>query len=90
MRQYIDLIREFAETSEEPEVDIAAFHHPSFLIVEPKTEAGENWLLQYTDEYDPLEGRLYVEHRYGPDLLLGAHQDGLVVSLDGRIADAEL
>lgn len=69
-------------------MDIEATDGPSFLEVKGKTEEGINWLLQYTSEYDPLEYALYVEHRYGPDLLLGAHNDGLVVSLDGKIADA--
>lgn len=71
-----------------PVVDIEAFDGQSFLEVKGKTEDGVNWLLQYTSEYDPLDDALYVEHRYGPDLLQGAHQAGLVVSLDGRIADA--
>ena len=74
-------------------IDIDATTTPAFLIVRATTLDGERWLA------DRLEGEaasrlarpdaLYVEHRFGPDLLLGAHNDGLTVALDGQIADAE-
>lgn len=71
-----------------PGPDIAATWSPAFLQVRGVTLHGEAWLS------DRLEGEatwsgdvLLVEHRFGPDLLLGAHMEGMTVSLDGRTVD---
>lgn len=73
-------------------VDIDARSNASFLNVMPTSEEGEAWLLENVGVGSGFEGQwpvYYVEHRYGPDLLLGAHNEGLTVALDGHIANAE-
>lgn len=37
---------------------------------------------------EPQRGAYRAEHRYGPDILLAAHNAGLTVALDGQVADA--
>lgn len=70
-------------------IDIAARDVGAFLVVGPLTPAGEAWLDEHLSGEDEWRGgSLYVEHRFGPDLLMGAHMDGLTVALDGQIADA--
>jgi hypothetical protein len=68
--------------------DLTCHTDRSFLHVCPSSARGVDWLLQHT-AWDTLEGVLLCEHRYGPDLLCGAYGDGLAISLDGRMADAE-
>lgn len=73
-------------------VDIDACDVRSFLSVMPTSETGLAWLRENVGPGQPGRGQwpvYYVEHRFGPDLLLGAHNAGLAVSLDGRIADVE-
>ena len=72
--------------------DIDAHDFNTFLSVRPSSETGLEWLRNNAGPGEPggpLGPVYYVEHRFGPDLLLGAHNAGLVVSLDGRIADVE-
>lgn len=69
-------------------IDIAAWSNPSFLQIVPETDEGFDWCEEHINA-EPELGAYLAEHRYGPDILLAAHEAGLVVSLDGRIADAE-
>lgn len=59
-------------------IDINAWSHASLLRIIPETEEGEKWCFLHIN----------AEHRYGPDILLAAHNAGLTVALDGEIADA--
>jgi hypothetical protein len=73
-------------------VDIDARTNASFLNIMPCSPEGEAWMLENVGPAYPPEHQwpvYYVEYRYGPDILLGAHNDGLTVALDGRIANAE-
>lgn len=73
-------------------IDVDACNIGSFLNVVPTSEAGLDWLTKNVGPGDQGRGQwpvYHVEHRFGPDLLLGAHNAGLTVSLDGRIADVE-
>lgn len=77
--------------SRKPPIDISAVGDMSFLRIMPTSEAGETWLLENVGESTAGLGQwptYLCEHRYGPDLLLGAHNAGLTVALNGRIADA--
>ncbi len=72
-------------------IDIDARAHASFLDIMPISAAAIEWMRQYVGETSNKADQFpvyHVEHRYGPDILLGAHQDGLTVALNGRIADA--
>jgi len=69
-------------------IDIDATTHPSFLVIVPTTDEGADWCAEHIyADLDP-NGVYVAEHRYGPDILLAAHNDGLTVALDGQIADA--
>lgn len=70
-----------------PDVDINAWRHPSLLRIVPETDRGERWCWEHINA-DPTFGAYQAEHRYGPDILKAAHDAGLVVALDGKIADA--
>jgi hypothetical protein len=69
-------------------VDLEAFGATdSVLRIYLRTAKGRKWAEDHTLDglsFEPL----LIEHRFGPALLLGAYQDGLTVSLDGRLADA--
>lgn len=70
-------------------IDIDARWTPSLLHVTALTAHGECWLLDRIEGEATWIGDTWlVEHRFGPDLLLGAHDDGLTVALDGCVADA--
>lgn len=67
--------------------DIEAWLHASYVSIVPRTDLGVEWC----DEHifaEPLMGAYHAEHRYGPDILLAAHNAGLSVEIDGRLADA--
>lgn len=68
-------------------VDINAWSNPSFLRIIPATPAGELWCDAHINA-EPCLGAYNSEHRYGPEILSAAHNAGLTVALDGRIADA--
>jgi hypothetical protein len=69
-------------------VDIQALWTPAFLIVRAATLDGDAWLNERVEGEATWDGDcLLVEHRFGPDFLLGAHVEGLTVSLDGKVAD---
>lgn len=68
-------------------VDINAWSNPSFLRIIPATPAGELWCDEHINA-EPAFGCYMAEHRYGPDILSAAHNAGLTVALDGKIADA--
>lgn len=68
-------------------VDINAWSHASLLHIIPETDAGEVWCWKHINA-QPISGAYMSEHRYGPDILLAAHNAGLTVALDGKIADA--
>lgn len=73
------------------QIDIHAVTDSSLLSIMPLTRAGVDWMAEYVGERaDGTADKpiYYAEHRYGPDILLGAHHDGLTVSLNGRVADA--
>jgi hypothetical protein len=71
-------------------IDIEATWEPSLLHVRALTPDGECWLDERIEGEATWQGdTLLVEHRFGPDILLGAHADGLTVALDGRIVDVE-
>jgi hypothetical protein len=63
-------------------VDIFATRLPSFCVLTGASDRGEDWLNEH------IGPERAAEHRYAPDILMGAHRDGLTVSLDGRLADA--
>lgn len=67
--------------------DIAAWHHPSFLTIEPLTRRGRSWCNAHINA-EPERGHYLAEHSYGPTILIAAHNYGLTVQLDGRTADA--
>jgi hypothetical protein len=70
-------------------IDIDATWTEPFLLVRATSLEGDAWLSDRIESEAIWQGdTLLVEHRFGPDILLGAHNDGLVVALDGRIADA--
>jgi len=62
--------------------DIFATRLQSFCVFTGASERGEQWLTEH------IGTERAAEHRYAPDILMGAHIDGLRVALDGRIADA--
>lgn len=68
-------------------IDINAYYHPSFLSIVPETVEGDAWCKRHIYA-EPLAGAYHAEHRYGPDILCAAHNAGLTVALDGRVADA--
>lgn len=71
-----------------PAIDIAATWTPAFLLVRAETPDGDAWLSERIEGEAIWQGdTLVVEHRFGPDILLGAHNDGLTVALDGRVCD---
>lgn len=67
--------------------DIQAWSHPGFVRVVPLTDRGWDWADAHINA-DTVQGAYLAEHRYGPDILLAAHNAGLTVALDGRVADA--
>lgn len=69
-------------------VDINAWTNPSFVRIVPETDEGTDWCEGHIYG-EPLRGAYHAEHRYGPVILLAAHNAGLTVALDGRIADAD-
>lgn len=69
-----------------PVIDIQASHLPSFLIITPTTGEGSDWCADHINAL-PIAGSYHAEHRYGPDILLAAHNAGLTVALDGQVAD---
>lgn len=72
--------------------DVRAFRNDSLLVIYPLTAEAVDWFDDNT-EWEPSQrarGVVVCEHRYGPDLLMGAYQSGLSVSLDGVMADADL
>jgi hypothetical protein len=68
-------------------IDLNAWWHASLLRIVPETDAGERWCSEHINA-EPALGAYNAEHRYGPDILLAAHNSGLTVALDGKIADA--
>ncbi len=58
--------------------DIQAFDHGTFLELEGLTVDGCIWI------HDKLHAVVLIDHRFGPDILAGALEDGLYVTLDGR------
>lgn len=68
--------------------DIVGTSTPSFLMVSGRTAKGRKWLRINVGGFQYL-GSYAVEHRYGPDILLGAHNAGLTVECDGRLVDVE-
>ena len=68
--------------------DIEATWTLAFLVVRSTSIEGDSWLADRLEGEAIWQGEtLLVEHRFGPDLLLGAHTEGLTVELDGRIVD---
>lgn len=67
--------------------DINAWRNPSFVSIIPETAAGRDWCADHINA-EPQRGVYLAEHRYGPDILLAAHNAGLTVALDGQVADA--
>jgi hypothetical protein len=67
--------------------DLNAWTYPAFVRIVPETDAGEAWCGAHIYA-EPDRGAYHAEHRYGPTILLAAHNAGLTVALDGRIADA--
>jgi hypothetical protein len=64
-------------------IDIEAWTSDAFLTIRPLTMRAEAWVSDNIEWEAIWVGDTFVcEHRYGLDLLLGAHQDGLTVSLD--------
>lgn len=68
-------------------VDISASRTSSFCNIRPLTDAGWDWM-EKNVQGEEIRGAWAVEDRYAPALLLGAHQAGLTIVLDGRIANA--
>lgn len=68
-------------------IDINAWSTRAFLSIAPETERGELWCYDHINA-EPFQGTYLSEHRYGPDILRAAHDAGLRVALDGRVADA--
>lgn len=68
-------------------IDLNAWRHPSFVRIVPETDAAAEWCEEHINA-EPQLGAYYAEHRFGPDILLAAHNAGLSVALDGRVADA--
>lgn len=56
------------------------------LCIQPKTDAGREWCADHINA-EAHAGVYLAEHRYGPDILLAAHNAGLTVALDGQVAD---
>ena len=61
--------------------DISVINHGSIVILQPLSEAARGWF----DEHIPddalwFAGGLVVEPRYVEDILVGASEDGLVLS----------
>lgn len=71
--------------------DVRAFRMESVLVIFPRTDAARQWFADNCEPtaFDQARGVVTCEHRFGPDLLDGAYQSGLSVTLDGRAADAE-
>lgn len=67
--------------------DINAYRSLSFVQIVPETDAGAEWCEEHIYA-EPLAGAYLAEHRYGPDILLAAHNAGLAVAIDGQLADA--
>lgn len=60
--------------------DIETTWTPSFCLVNPISEAGIEWCEQnINDLIDPRNRMIPVEHKYFPDIVLGARADGLTV-----------
>lgn len=68
-------------------IDLNAWRHPSFIRIVPETDEGLEWC-QLHIYAEPQLGAYHAEHRFGPDILLAAHNAGLAVAIDGRVADA--
>lgn len=72
-----------------PRIDVEATRSDPFCMITPRTAKARAWIRWNVDNGATWDGdTLFAEHRYGPDLLLAMHEHGLVVRLDGRIADA--
>lgn len=67
--------------------DINAWRNPSFVRIVPEADAGAAWCAAHIYA-EPQRGAYLAEHRYGPDILLAAHNAGLTVAIDGQVADA--
>jgi hypothetical protein len=68
--------------------DINGWRNPSFARIVPETPAGAAWCADHIYAEPEPDGAYVAEHRYAPDILLAAHNAGLVVALDGQLADA--
>lgn len=70
-------------------IDISAWSSGGGLLcIQPETDAGREWCADHINA-EAHAGVYLAEHRYGPDILLAAHNAGLIVALDGQVADGE-
>lgn len=61
-------------------MDVRVRDEGSIILVEPITEAAENWITENVQADAQYVGRsLVVEHRYAADLISGMVNDGLEV-----------
>lgn len=67
--------------------DINAWPNMSLLRIVPETPRGEEWCESHINA-EMYAGAYHAEHRYGPEILKAAHDQGLTVALDGQICDA--
>lgn len=67
-------------------IDINAWGGPRLLSIVPETDRGERWCAEHINA-NPHNGAYLSEHRYGPDILKAAHDQGLTVALDGKVCD---
>jgi hypothetical protein len=63
-----------------PGPDVEVSGHGSIFLVEPKTDAGREWIREHVSGEALWFGRaLAVEHRYVANLVDGMINDGLIV-----------
>jgi len=66
----------------QPSTDISVANHGSILIFTPTSDAGREWVSQHLpDDAMRWAGGIVVEPRYAQDIVDGAINDGLDVSM---------
>lgn len=63
--------------------DFLMMNHGSIVILEPKTDAAEDWMLANLPEDAPAWGRkgVAIEARYVGDILAGLFADGYTLTM---------
>ena len=72
------------ENGESKVTDLTVTNHGSILLLSGNTEAGHAWLdAHIPEDHQTWCNDIVIEPRYIEDIINGAAQDGLIISLGG-------